>query len=75
VPPPNGAPLEPPLPPGPLPPLLLGVLPPLPRAPPAPVYGYTGRYDATVARPYVRRGGCGEYRYWNGEYCADARNR
>jgi len=38
------------------------------------VYGYTrrqndGEYDTR------RAGGCGVYRYWNGDRCVDARNR
>ena len=33
-------------------------------------YGYR-RYGGNP--PPLRRGGCGEYRYWNGERCLDAR--
>jgi hypothetical protein len=35
-----------------------------PSYPPAAVYGWI----------LVRPTSCGNYRYWNGEYCADARN-
>ncbi len=41
--------------------------------PPAygPVYGYDGYL---VRRPrYYYRGGCGTYRYWDGNHCVDAR--
>lgn len=44
------------------------------------VYGYTRRYDDDadvtfrVERP-ARRGGCGQYRFWDGDRCVDARNR
>jgi hypothetical protein len=45
-----------------------------------PVYGYSRRIedgvDAEVdlGRP-TGPGGCGTYRFWNGERCVDARNR
>jgi hypothetical protein len=44
------------------------------------VYGYSRRDDddagvtVQVERP-ARRGGCGQYRYWDGDRCVDARNR
>jgi hypothetical protein len=38
------------------------------------VYGYYSD-DAVITEPrvIVRPANCGEYRYWNGSYCADAR--
>jgi hypothetical protein len=33
------------------------------------VFGYVGRADGRN----VRRAGCGEFRYWNGKSCIDAR--
>jgi hypothetical protein len=50
-------------------------------APPPPrtrVYGYTSTYDYDsrpdiVVRAPGRRGGCGEFFYWNGTHCVDAR--
>lgn len=42
------------------------------------VYGYTRDYntEAEFEGDYPRRsGGCGTYRYWNGDRCVDARNR
>jgi hypothetical protein len=44
-----------------------------PRAFGPQVYGYTRRYDDN--REYRSRpaGGCGEYRYWDGDRCVDAR--
>jgi hypothetical protein len=41
------------------------------RAPRA--YGYYGEPGVVVRAP-APRGRCGEYRYWNGERCADARD-
>lgn len=47
--------------------------------PPARSYGYAPPpapyFDAPVYEwlPPPRPANCGEYRYWNGEYCADAR--
>ena len=40
-------------------------------APPAP--GYYGYEPGVVVRGPVRRGSCGQYRYWNGATCVDAR--
>jgi len=34
--------------------------------------GYSLYEDGTVVREY-RRGGCGTYRFWDGERCVDAR--
>ena len=45
------------------------------------VYGYTQYYQVPASPPLVSRtersvaGGCGEFRYWNGERCVDARNK
>jgi hypothetical protein len=41
------------------------------------VYGYTqyGDDDVVVRRESRRRGGCGTYRYWDGDRCVDARYR
>jgi len=43
------------------------------------VYDYTRRdynTEAELEGDYPRRsGGCGTYRYWNGDRCVDARNR
>lgn len=39
-------------------------------APPAPPARYDDRYYWS---PPPRPASCGKYRYWNGEYCADAR--
>jgi hypothetical protein len=49
--------------------------PPPPRAR---VYGYTSTYDydpqpGVVVRVPGRRGGCGEFFYWDGNRCVDAR--
>jgi hypothetical protein len=49
--------------------------PPPPRAR---VYGYTSSYDydapdVVVRVPPARRGGCGEFFYWDGNRCVDAR--
>jgi hypothetical protein len=49
--------------------------PPPPRAR---VYGYSSTYDYdtrpdVVVRTPGRRGGCGEFFYWNGVRCVDAR--
>lgn len=42
-----------------------------------PVYGYDGDagYDEYVVRRprHYYRGGCGTYRYWDGNHCVDAR--
>jgi hypothetical protein len=39
------------------------------------VYGYVATPDeAELERP-SGPGGCGTYRYWNGDKCVDARNR
>jgi hypothetical protein len=41
------------------------------------VYGYVAtpdEADAQLERP-SGPGGCGTYRYWNGDKCVDARNR
>jgi len=37
------------------------------------VYGYRSYRDDDTYR--VRRGGCGTYRYWDGDRCVDARYR
>jgi hypothetical protein len=48
-------------------------------SPPPRTYGYSSSYEYD-ARPDVvvrvppRRGGCGEYFYWNGTRCVDARS-
>jgi hypothetical protein len=58
--------------------------PPFFHAPPpagyygAPAYGYTPPPAVSYAPPApvlipLRPRSCGKYRYWNGEYCADAR--
>jgi hypothetical protein len=44
-----------------------------------PVYGYVAPPAVSYPPPVygwvlVRPISCGKYRYWNGEYCADARN-
>jgi hypothetical protein len=49
--------------------------PPPPRAR---VYGYSSTYDDdprpdVVVRVPARRGGCGEFYYWDGNRCVDAR--
>jgi hypothetical protein len=41
-------------------------------APAPPVYQY--RSDRSVVLRPVRPANCGEYRYWNGERCVDARD-
>ena len=51
--------------------------PPLLYAPP--VYGYVAPPPVSYPPPVygwvlVRPISCGKYRYWNGKYCADARN-
>jgi hypothetical protein len=46
------------------------------RSRPPRVYGYGPRIEdrARVEYPgYYRRGGCGTYRFWDGERCVDAR--
>jgi hypothetical protein len=41
---------------------------------PAPrVYGYYRDDDQVSGRVFVRPGNCGEFRYWDGMRCADAR--
>jgi hypothetical protein len=45
------------------------VVPAIPVAPPVVVEGP----DAVVVVPPPRPASCGEYRYWNGQYCVDAR--
>jgi hypothetical protein len=47
-------------------------------APPPRAYGYTSTYEYgarpdVVVRVPARRSGCGEYFYWNGTQCVDAR--
>ncbi len=38
------------------------------------VYGYSSDDDDTIVRTSPsRRGGCGTYRYWDGDRCVDAR--
>ena len=51
--------------------------PPVYRSPG--VYGYTSTYEYStrpdvVVRVPGRRGGCGEYFYWDGTRCVDARS-
>ncbi len=48
--------------------------PPVYRAPPPPAVHYEPPVYGWVAPP-PRPANCGEYRYWNGEFCADARYR
>src|SRR5262245_51674978 len=45
------------------------VVPAVPVAPPVVVEAP----DAVVVVPPPRPASCGEYRYWNGQYCVDAR--
>lgn len=40
---------------------------------PADAYGPPLAYEPLVELPPPRPRSCGRYRYWNGEYCADAR--
>jgi hypothetical protein len=47
-------------------------------APRSRVYGYTSTYDydsrpGVIVRVPGRRGGCGEFFYWDGNRCVDAR--
>jgi hypothetical protein len=41
----------------------------------APAYGYVAPRVYTERRVIRPAGHCGTYHYWNGAYCADARNR
>lgn len=59
----------------------IGVAPPVYAAPGPQVYGYVSGGPSTVVtddddagRPR-RAGGCGTYRYWDGDRCRDARNK
>lgn len=59
----------------------IGVAPPVYAAPGPQVYGYVSTGPSTVVvdadeadRP-SRAGGCGTYRYWDGNRCRDARNK
>jgi hypothetical protein len=69
------------LPPGSYPPPAYGILPgyyPPPGFYPPPAYGYAPPVTIYPAPPVVewvppRPSSCGRYRYWRGEYCADAR--
>jgi hypothetical protein len=49
------------------PPLVVPAVPAVPVAPPVVVE------EPVVVLPPPRPASCGEYRYWNGEYCVDAR--
>jgi hypothetical protein len=40
-----------------------------------PTYGYVAPRVYTERRVVRPAGRCGPYHYWNGAYCADARNR
>ena len=41
----------------------------------APAYGYVAPRTYTERRIIRPAGRCGTYRYWNGAYCVDARER